>query len=274
MNTGRTTSIGKAVYTGKKLLSCFLAIILIILSCGDTWADESVTLAEGDKFIEGGLEYTVIDADNMYVAVSGMDTEADFSDKPLDIPANIVHEGITYSVTEIEGIAFNYCKKISTVNILYGVKKIGYSAFYDSSLTYVSIPESVTIIDTNSFRQCKSLQNVTIPGSVEKIEINAFEGCSSLTKIIIPEGVKEIGYGAFFNCTNVDTISLPGSLEIMDAAAFGQCGNDTDKLVVTMKEGMKEIGIGAFRGCKKLKEIIIPSTIEKLEEMLLVTVQP
>ncbi len=255
---------GKIVYTGKKLLSCFLAIILIILSCGDTRADEPVALAEGDKFIEGGLEYTVIDADNMYVAVSGMDTEADFSDKLLDIPANIVHEGITYSVTEICGIAFEGCTKISTVNIPYGVKKIGYSAFYGSSLTYVSIPKSVTIIENSSFRQCKSLQNVTIPGSVEKIEINVFEGCSSLTKIIIPEGVKEIAYGAFFDCTNVDTISLPGSLEIMGAAAFGQCGNDADKLVVTMKEGMKEIGISSFGVCKKLKEIIIPSTVEKI----------
>ncbi len=256
---------GNIVYTGKKLLSCFLAIILIILSCGDVWADEPVALVVGDKLTEGDLEYIVIDADNMYVAVSGMDTGADFSDKPLDIPANIVHEGITYSVTEIGANAFNYCTKISTVNIPYGVKSIGFSAFYESSLTYVSIPESVTTIGMHSFRSCKILQNVTIPGSVEKIEMDAFEGCSSLTKIIIPEGVKEIAYGAFFDCTNVDTISLPGSLEIMGFGVFGNCGNNTDELTVTMKEGMKEIGANAFGGCKKLKEIIIPSTVEIIE---------
>ena len=40
-------NVGKIVYTVKKLLSCFLAIILIILSCGDTWADESVALFGG-----------------------------------------------------------------------------------------------------------------------------------------------------------------------------------------------------------------------------------
>ena len=96
--------------------------------------------SEGDKFIEGDLEYIVIDAHNMYVTVLGMDTGADFTDRPLYIQSNIVYEGITYSVTEIASEDFVHCTKISTVNIPYGVKSTGFKAF-KSSIVCVSIPE-------------------------------------------------------------------------------------------------------------------------------------
>ena len=48
-------------------------------------------------------------------------------------------------------------------------------AFRDcSSLTSVTIPDSVTIISSSAFRDCSRLTSVTIPASITNIQNNAF----------------------------------------------------------------------------------------------------
>lgn len=69
-----------------------------------------------------------------------------------------------------------------------------------TSLTSITIPNSVSIITNSAFASCTSLTNITIPNSVTHILNNAFENCTSLTNITIPESVIEIGYAAFDGC--------------------------------------------------------------------------
>lgn len=69
-----------------------------------------------------------------------------------------------------------------------------------TSLTSITIPNSVSIITNSAFASCTSLTNITIPNSVTHILNNAFENCTSLTNITIPESVIEIGYAAFLHC--------------------------------------------------------------------------
>jgi hypothetical protein len=67
-------------------------------------------------------------------------------------------------------------------------------AFYGcTSLTSVTIPNSVTVIGTYAFHGCTSLTSVTIPDSVSSIGSYAFEGCTSLTSVTIPGRVTSIG---------------------------------------------------------------------------------
>ena len=83
----------------------------------------------------------------------------------------------------------------------YTVKSIGYAAFWGcSDLISVTIPSSVTNIDSYAFRNCTCLNSINIPDSVIYIDWGTFSGCTSLTSVTIPNRVKEIDRYAFEGC--------------------------------------------------------------------------
>lgn len=93
----------------------------------------------------------------------------------LTIPSTVTYGGTTYSVISIRDHAFYAC----------------------TSLTSVTIPNSVSTIGEGAFNSCISLPSITIPNSVHSIGKNAFESCQSLTSITIPNSVHSIGDTAF-----------------------------------------------------------------------------
>ena len=69
------------------------------------------------------------------------------------------------------------------MNIL--TETIGNSAFSEcSSLTSITIPDSVTSIGDSTFIECYSLTSITIPDSVTSIGRNAFMWCGNLSSVI------------------------------------------------------------------------------------------
>ena len=75
-----------------------------------------------------------------------------------------------------------------------------------TSLTSITIPNSVTNIRSWAFRGCTNLTSITIPNSVTNIGNLAFEGCSGLTSITIPNSVTSIGESAFEGCKNLENV--------------------------------------------------------------------
>jgi hypothetical protein len=67
----------------------------------------------------------------------------------------------------------------------------------------------VTSIDNNAFYGNTSVTNLTIPDSIATIGNNAFDGCSGLTSVTIPASVTSIGNQAFSGCSGLTSISLP-----------------------------------------------------------------
>ena len=51
----------------------------------------------------------------------------------------------------------------------------------------VVVPNGITKIAKNAFKDCNKITSVTIPNSVNNIGFNAFMGCSSLTKLDLPK---------------------------------------------------------------------------------------
>lgn len=63
---------------------------------------------------------------------------------------------------------------------------IGHNFFSGrTTLTGVTIPESVTMIGERAFYNCTAIQEIVIPEGVEKIIDRAFENCSSLSKVTL-----------------------------------------------------------------------------------------
>ena len=85
--------------------------------------------------------------------------------------------------------------KIDGNNTLCGY--IGYA-------TELSLPENYKgenyVIGKRAFDGCSSLTSVTIPNSVTSIGNYAFDGCDNLTSITIPNSVTSIGNSAFYDC--------------------------------------------------------------------------
>ena len=76
----------------------------------------------------------------------------------------------------------------------------------------------VTSIGGWAFSYCTSLTNVTIPDSVTSIGNDAFAGCTSLTSVTIPDSVTSIGDWAFFECTGLIGIYFQGNAPSLSGA--------------------------------------------------------
>ena len=66
------------------------------------------------------------------------------------------------------------------------VTMIGHAAFFNSAVTSVTIPDSVTSIGDDAFVNCPQLTNISIPNSVTYIGFSAFAHCTSLMTVTYP----------------------------------------------------------------------------------------
>ena len=126
-----------------------------------------------------------------------------------------------------------------------------------TSLTSITIPDSVAYIDYESFRGCTSLTSLIIGNGVTYIDKDMFYGCTSLTSVTIGNGVTSIGESAFRDCTSLTSVTIPDSVTSIGDDAFFWCTSLTS---VTIPDSVTSIGWGAFSDCRSLTEINFKGT--------------
>lgn len=103
------------------------------------------------------------------------------------------------------------------------VTTIGHAAFFNSAVTSVTIPDSVTSISDGAFINCPKLTNISIPNSVTYIGFSAFSSCTSLKSITLPSSLSFISGALFLGCSQLTTIHIPVSVTSIGNNAFADC---------------------------------------------------
>jgi hypothetical protein len=133
------------------------------------------------------------------------------------------------------------------------VTLIGEYAFENySTLTAITIPDSVTVIGDYAFSSCFSLANVSMGSGVKVIGENAFDYCTALVELELGPSVSIISDWAFFFCSNMESITLPESVTYIGNRAFHGC---QDLLSIEIPKKVVFIGTSAFNACQSLQAI-------------------
>ena len=168
------------------------------------------------------------------------------------IPSFINDNGNTYVVTNIGHHAFAY-------------------SYCFSSVTSISIPDSVTDIGEGAFSCQRSLRSITFPNSVKNIGRAAFEGCSSIHSIRIPSSVISIGEQAFSFCDSLLSIVVDIKNQQYDSREECNAIVETKtNILITgccksiIPNGVIGIGNYAFCGFESLISITIPNSVTSI----------
>lgn len=136
---------------------------------------------------------------------------------------------------------------------------------FPSSITKITMPDSVTSIGENAFYGCTNIEevhveslaswcalgfrgdfnnplavssdaklyidgevprgNYIIPDGITTITAYTFRNCTELTSVTIPDGVTSIDWDAFSGCTGLTSIIIPDSVTNINSDAFSGCTN-------------------------------------------------
>lgn len=178
----------------------------------------------------------------------------------------------------------------------YPVVGIGEEAFYNTAVTSVILPNTLTYIDDYAFAECLFLQEVilsenlreigdyafmncalkriVLPLSLRKIGICTFGGCSAMTHIVVPEGSGSFmaENGILYDREQTVLYCVPagwkGELILADSVreiapyALYNCG----KVSAVRMDAVEILGSGAFASCTALNNMIIPAGVREIPD--------
>lgn len=138
-------------------------------------------------------------------------------------------------------------------------------AFYNcTNLKRATLPEGLTAIGANCFRECSKLESIDLPATVGSLGNLAFYNCKALTAIVIPEGVETIPRSLFANCSALTSATLPSTLKSMESEAFSSTGLKE----ITIPEGVTSLGNNLFNACKSLESVQLPDALTAIPSKL------
>ena len=215
---------------------------------------------------EGNYVFSVIDGTNTLCLYLGDETE-------LTLPENFKGENYV-----IGARAFSDYTSLTSVTIPNSVTSIGDYAFSGcSGLTSVAIPNSVTSIGNSAFSRCSGLTSISIPNSIMSIGYEAFSGCLGLTSVHISDiaawcniefdhwssNPVYYSHSLYLNGGEVKELVIPNSVTRIGDFAFSGCSGLTS---VAIPNSVTGIGANAFALCTGLTSVAIPNSVTSIQD--------
>lgn len=247
----------------KTIIFTFMILATIGVRAYDFKANELCYNIISENEVEVTYENNAYATSSAYLSLTG----------DVNIPANVTNNGTTYTVTKIGFAAFYYCSLITSVSIPNSVTEIESWAFTGCSFSSIIIPSNVTKIGASSFA-ATALTSITIPSSVTHMEPGVFAGCSALQTINVERDNNNFcaESGILFTSdksvliqypagkTEV-TYTIPNTVTTIASGAFSRCSALTS---VYIPNSVINIGENAFSNCTALAEVAIPNSIKTI----------
>lgn len=141
---------------------------------------------------------------------------------------------------------------ITSISLPNSVQTIGRLAFHQTGLTSIVLPAGIQSVGDQAFQDCAQLQSADVRGA--SLGTGAFQNCTKLKTVIMsenPDG-SSIGSQAFNNCIALTSVTIPDSVSSLGEEAFYMCTSMTDAVIGS---GVTVIPQKAFYNCTELERV-------------------
>ena len=201
----------------------------------------SVNELYGSSFAGCNIEaYVVDEANEYYTAVDGVVYTKDLKTLIAFPSAYPNKHFVVPSTTQIIAYSAFRDSRIESIDLPNGLSIIEDWAFEGSSIRSIEMPDTITEIGESIFCFCKNLESVQLSKGIIKIPARVFSSCYKLKELDIPSNVKSIEYSSLAWCDGLEILQLHDGLE-----DIGERGP------MLIRDG-------------KLREVVFPKTLKKV----------
>lgn len=194
-------------------------------------------------------------------------------------------------VRQIGDYVFRNCQNLKTIDLPKSLYSLGEGVFYQSGLTQVVIPDSVSAIGADQFYYCSDLERVELGTGVKRLTEYMLTGCQKLRAVVLKGDVTRIDTGFMAGLSGnivIYYVSMNNAIRTLQGYGFPvyplrdnsknfefELARDALSMIVTAYTGTAKtvhipyehaefpvtgIGAGAFKN-SAVEEIVLPDCV-------------
>lgn len=246
-------------FTNKALAAFTGALALTVLNANAAYDFKVNGLCFNKiKNAEGQVELTFdatgtrpTSSDPSYLSLSG----------EIVVPSRVSYEGVDYQVVKVHTYAFSYNSTITSVEFPASVTTMGQYVFqYATGIKTVGLSDAMKEVPGYTF-DSSSLESIDLPAEVAKLGRNAFKNCKALKHLGMSNTViASVEQDALRSCEALDSLVFPNTLKtIAKGACYGSGFSYLD-----LGDSVETIGDNAFYSCKNFDYLYLPASLKSL----------